>query len=181
MPLTEIGLGEIGPGEIGRWAVAVVLTGLLIFASVSDVRSRRIPNWTVAAIGVLFIPWALVNPPLGAALWALAAGAIALAVGVVLYAMGMVGAGDSKLFAAVALFAGLGRLLPLGLATALAGGLLALISLASRPRRAMVMLTMRGKGDFGRGIPYGVAISLAAALVVWSVVLRLDIPYQAGL
>ena len=41
--------------EIGRWAVAAVLTGLLIFASVSDVRSRRIPNWTVLAIGALFL------------------------------------------------------------------------------------------------------------------------------
>ena len=169
----------MSPIEIGRWAVAAVLTGLLVYASISDIRSRRIPNWTVVAIGALFIPWAVLNPPISAALWALAAGALALAVGVALYALGMVGAGDSKLFAAVALFAGIGRLLPLGLATALAGGLLALVSLASRPRRAMIMFAMRGQGDFGRGIPYGVAISLAAALVVWSTVLHYAIPYQA--
>jgi hypothetical protein len=27
---------------------------------------------------------------------------------------------------------------------------------------------MRGKGDFGRGIPYGVAIAAGGVVVVWS-------------
>ena len=44
--------------------------------------------------------------------------------------------------------------------------LIALISLVSRPTRAMVMLHMRGKGDFGRGIPYGVAIAIATICIV---------------
>jgi hypothetical protein len=32
-----------------------------------------------------------------------------------------------------------------------------------RPVRALVMFQMRGKGDFGRGVPYGVAIAIATA------------------
>ncbi len=166
--------------EAGRWAVVAAFTGLLIFASVSDYRWRRIPNWTVVAIAALFVPWAFLNPHNDPWALALAAGAIALTIGVVLYALGMVGAGDSKLFAAVALFVGLSRLLPLGLATALAGGAIAAVSLASRPKRAMVMFALRGKGEFGRGIPYGVAIAIAGALIVWSVMLHLTIPYEAS-
>jgi prepilin peptidase CpaA len=165
--------------ETGRWAVAAIVTGLLLFASVSDIRWRRIPNWTVLAIGALFVPWAFLNTRSDPWALALAAGAIALTIGVVLYALGMVGAGDSKLFAAVALFVGLGRLLPLGLATALAGGAIALVSLATRPKRAMVMFAMRGKGEYGRGIPYGVAIAIAGALIVWSLTLHLTVPYEA--
>ncbi len=160
--------------EVGRWAVAILFTGLLGWASISDIRVRKIPNWTVLAILGLFIPWAVLSTSQWV-IWALAAGAVALVVSVILYMVGMVGAGDSKLFAAVALFVGMARLPHLALGTALVGGLIALISLVSRPNRAMVMLTMRGKGDFGRGIPYGVAIAAAAAAIVWVNLLNLPI------
>jgi hypothetical protein len=33
------------------------------------------------------------------------------------------------------------------------------------------MAKLKGKGDFGPGVPYGVAIAAAAALVVWGAVL----------
>jgi prepilin peptidase CpaA len=163
--------------EIGHWVVAALLSVVLAWASVSDIRHRRIPNWTVLTVLGLFLPWALLSHG-SWALWALAAGVIALVVSFALYAAGAFGAGDSKLFAAVALFAGLGHLAQLAVITALAGGLIAAVSLASRPRRALVMLTMRGKGDFGRGIPYGVAIAIGAAVVVWSSVLGFPLPEQ---
>jgi prepilin peptidase CpaA len=161
--------------ELGSWAVAIALTAVLGWASISDIRARRIPNWTVLVTIGLFVPWALLHWGPWAA-WALVAGGIALVVGVALYAMGVTGAGDAKLFAAVALFAGLGHLAALALATALVGGLIAVVSLASRPRRALMIFTFRGKGDFGRGIPYGVAIAIAALLVVWQGLLNLPIP-----
>jgi hypothetical protein len=31
----------------------------------------------------------------------------------------------------------------------------------------MVMFSMRGKGDWGRGIPYGVAIAAGGAVILW--------------
>jgi prepilin peptidase CpaA len=158
--------------EIAKWAVAALFTAMLAWAAISDVRTRRIPNWTVLAIIALFVPWALLHWGPWAA-WALAAGAIALAFGIGLYAMGIVGAGDAKLFAAAALFTGLERLLAFSVATALAGGVIALLTLAARPHRAMTMFILRGKGEFGGGVPYGVAISLAGAAVVWAGLLRL--------
>lgn len=151
--------------ELLRWSIIFLLSVLLVIASVSDIRHRRIPNWSVLAIAALFIPWAFfVNP--ASVLPSLSAGAVALVIGLILYAFRIVGAGDSKLLAVVALFAGMDHLLQLMVLIALVGGVIALISLAARPTRAMVMLHMRGKGDFGRGIPYGVAIAVATICIV---------------
>jgi prepilin peptidase CpaA len=161
--------------ETLRWSIILLLSILLVIASVSDIRYRRIPNWSVLAIGALFIPWAFfvapasVLPSLGAAL-------VALVIGLILYAFRIVGAGDSKLLAVVALFAGMNHLLQLLVLVALVGGVIALISLVARPTRAMVMLHMRGKGDFGRGIPYGVAIAIATICIV-ALPIPKDLPF----
>ncbi len=165
MPLTEA----------ARWAIAAVLTGLMAWAAISDIRVRKIPNRVVLMVVALAIPWIFLGT-IQWALWAFVAAAIALAVTFGLYSLGVVGAGDSKLFAAAALFAGLDQLWLLAIATALAGGVIAAASLATRPRRALVMFTMKGKGDFGRGIPYGVAIAVGTLVVVWGVLLHLPLP-----
>jgi prepilin peptidase CpaA len=167
------------PTEIARWTVASLFTGILAWAAVSDIRVRKIPNWTILALLGLFAPWALLNTG-NWVLWTLVAGAIALAVSVGLYAAGVVGAGDSKLYAAVALFTGLTELPRVALVTALAGGVIAAISLATRPNRALIMLTLRGKGDFGRGIPYGVAIAIAGATLVWARLLGVPLTWDLG-
>lgn len=162
--------------EVARWAIAIGLTAVLAVAAVTDVRARRIPNWTVLACLGLFLPWAAVQPhALSWGLWALGAGLIAFVVSFGLYSAGLVGAGDSKLFAAVALFTGMSELWALALATALVGGLVALASLALRPTRALTMISMKGKGDFGPGVPYGVAIAVAAAGLVWAGLLHLAV------
>jgi hypothetical protein len=44
-----------------------------------------------------------------------------------------------------------------------------------RPTRALTLINMKGKGDFGPGIPYGVAIAAAAAGLVWAGLLHLAI------
>lgn len=147
---------------------------VLTIAAVTDVRDRRIPNWTVLACLGLFLGWAVVHP-LSWDLWALGAGVVAFAVSFGLYSAGLVGAGDSKLFAAVALFTGMSGLAPLAMATALVGGVVALVGLAMRPTRALTLINMKGKGDFGPGIPYGVAIAAAAAGLVWAGLLHLAI------
>jgi prepilin peptidase CpaA len=165
--------------EIVRLGIAAIATAILAWAAVSDVRSRRIPNWCVVALLALYLPWALTGGWPGA-LSGLEAAVIALAVTFALYAFGIFGAGDSKLFAACALFAGMGFLPYLALATSIVGGLVALVSIATRPRRALVMLTMRGKGDFGPGIPYGVAVAAAAAIVIWAPLAGLLHPYAYG-
>jgi hypothetical protein len=41
------------------------------------------------------------------------------------------------------------------------------VSLAANPARALVMFQMRGKGEFERNIPYGVAIAVAGIFTVF--------------
>lgn len=151
--------------EIARWVIAALVVIVLAVASASDVKARHIPNWTVIAIAGLYVVWAATGP-IASILSSLGAGALVLAVTAGLFAFGVIGAGDSKLMAAIALFAGFKLLLFFVLATVLFGGALAVFTLALQPRRALAMLRLRGQGDFGRGIPYGVAISMAGALVL---------------
>ena len=165
--------------EAVRFGIAAIATAVLAWAAVSDIRSRRIPNWCVAALLVLYLPWAAIGGWPGA-LSGLEAAAIALAVTFALYAFRIFGAGDSKLFAACALFAGMGFLPYLAVVTSLVGGLVALVSIASRPTRALVMFSMRGKGDFGRGVPYGVAVATAAAIIIWAPLAGVLHPYAYG-
>lgn len=166
--------------EIGRLGVAVLLTGVLIWASITDIKDRKIRNVTVLTALVLFLPWAVMSTG-HAVVSDLEAGVIALLAGVAFYSAGWMGAGDAKLFAAASLFIGLQDLVGLAVLTALAGGAMAAISLVSRPTRAMTMVAMRGKGDFGRGIPYGVAIAIAAAALVWGGLLHLTPPWAAAI
>lgn len=153
--------------SIAAVALVAAYVGVLIGVTASDVVSRRIPNWMVAALVVVFAIGAalgLAKPPLWSAL---AAAAVSLAGGYALYAFKVVGAGDAKLFAATALFAGLQNLGALALATVLLGGALALVVLVARPKRALAGLTRRGRESPGRGIPYGAPIACAALLVGW--------------
>ena len=106
--------------DVGRWIVAALFILILTIASVTDVKHRTIPNWTVLALIVLFIPWIFVGPEVSVLL-SLAAFAIFMAAGIVLYAFGIWGAGDSKSIAAVVLFVGWARFPLFLFATALAG------------------------------------------------------------
>ena len=155
------------PIEIARYAVAAVLAGLLTWASVSDIKDRRIPNLCVLAVLALFVVSAIVERGSNV-VSALEAGGIAFVVTFALYFFNIIGAGDTKLFAATALFVGLGGLILFTLATVFAGGGIAAVSLATRPKRALTMFTLKGKGDFGRGIPYGVAIAIGGVVTVWA-------------
>lgn len=164
--------------EVLRYVVAAALTGVLVWAAVSDAIWRRIPNVAVLAVGALYVVWAVLVGGAGL-VPALIVAALSLGVGFVLFTFKVWGGGDAKLFAAVALFAGFAHIYTLILVTALAGGLMAVVSLGSRPMRAMVIWNMRGKGDFGRGIPYGVAIAAGGAAVIWGQLLGWIRPYVA--
>jgi prepilin peptidase CpaA len=153
-----------------HWALAAVFAAILVWAAFTDIKSRRIPNAAVLGLVAIFAAWALAGAPAGLGS-GLAAAAIGFAVGFALYLFKVMGAGDVKLFAATALFIGLVYLPMFALATALAGGAVAVVSLLARPRRSMVMFAMRGKGgqaEHGRGVPYGVAISVAGVLTLWA-------------
>jgi prepilin peptidase CpaA len=155
-----------------RLVAAIGFTGVVIWAAISDVRFRKIPNWTILALLALFPFFALAST-LSWALWSLAGAVVVFVITYALYALKALGAGDSKLFSVVALFVGLGEIARLGVLAALVGGLIALVFILSRPRRALAMWSLRGKGDFGSGIPYGVAIAVAGMAIVWAEILHI--------
>lgn len=146
--------------EFLRWLIVLSFCAVLTVAGICDIRERRIPNWAVLAVVILFLPWIVVGDV--TILSAVGACLIVFAGSIALYMLGIVGAGDAKLISAVALFVGFGRLGPFLVLVALAGGLIALISLLSQPARALALLHTRKLGDPGQGVPYGVAIAIGA-------------------
>ncbi|HEY0589854.1 MAG TPA: prepilin peptidase [Pseudoduganella sp.] len=116
---------------------AVLLACLLAAAVACDVRSRRIPN-TLVLLGMLaglalqatVTPGAgLFSEPFGAL--GLLQGGAGMALGLLLllpmYALGALGAGDVKLLAMIGTFLGPLDIVGAGLASVLAGGVLALL------------------------------------------------------
>ncbi|MET0547356.1 MAG: prepilin peptidase [Caulobacterales bacterium] len=145
---------------------ATAASAVLVAAALFDIKARRIPNWAVLTILTLFAVSTAVSGGAGL-LSGLGAAAIAFVVTYGLYAFGIVGAGDAKLFSAVALFAGLSNLAAFSLATVLAGGLIAAAILAAQPRHVLALIQTRNFKHQGRGVPYGVAIAAGGLLTLW--------------
>lgn len=152
--------------------LAAVFPALVIVAAVKDVTSFTIPNWISLALAGAFIPAAVFGaiglPAFGLHL---GVGLGALVAGMVMFALRWIGGGDAKLFAAAGLWVGVAGFGPFLLATALAGGLLALFLVALRAGPARAYLPVgpqwveRLRAPDGPA-PYGVAIA-AGALVAF--------------
>jgi prepilin peptidase CpaA len=145
------------------WSTAYAL--LFLLAAASDAWSRKIPNWTVLGLVALFVaavPFGWLSSSWSAALLT---SAVALAAGFALYVGKIMGAGDAKLLAAAALFAGPDHLLLLLVITTIAGGVLAVLALMARPYAEVFALAWRPRQQ--PGVPYGVAIALGALGVGW--------------
>lgn len=146
-------------GEYLRMALLGALACMLVAAAVTDLRSRTISNYLNLAIALLapLYWWACsiaiwpdmaVQLGLGLAVFALFAG---------LFALGMMGGGDVKMLAALALWFPWQALFSLLVIMALIGGVVTLVTVIHhRVTRRM------GRPE----VPYGVAISLAALWVV---------------
>lgn len=149
-------------------ATLVVLAPLLLLTAYFDLRSFRIPNFLPLAAVALFV----VSAPFlgaGAEIWLrLAAAAAMLLAGFVLFAAGMMGGGDAKMLAAVALYvpnAAIGQALYSLAFTGLAG---LLLIWALRP--LVLRLAPAGVAEWEvwgrrRHFPYGFAIAGALLLL----------------
>lgn len=129
-----------------------------------DVATLTIPNWISLTLMALFPVLALAaGLSLSDAGVHLAIGAGALMVGIALFAGGIVGGGDAKLFAALALYMGLQSIGPYVFAVALAGGVLAVALILLRTPAARIFLSRlpwtQKLTSPGLGVPYGVAIA----------------------
>lgn len=104
------------------WPTVVVLA----VATITDLRSRRIPNWLVLpflAIGLGVSAWLHGWHGLGKSAEGMALGLVVFGV---LHLMGGMGAGDVKLCAAIGAWVGPGQLTLALVVTGLAGGVMAL-------------------------------------------------------
>lgn len=145
----------------------IALAGLLIAAAWQDLRTLHIGNALSVAIAVLFVGWAVIGLIAGSYTLeafglSIACGAGVFAVGVVAFAAGILGGGDVKLLAAVALFAGPAGILDLALVTALTGGLLGIAVLAGAP---IGPVSTPGEAALRRRLPYGPAIAMGGLWV----------------
>lgn len=123
-------------------ATALALLALVGTAAWSDLRTRRISNrLTATGLAAALLLRALAGPD--ALLGGLAAATIGFGVGFLLFAPGWLGGGDAKLLAAVGAFLEPRTLLVALLATALAGGALALVEAV---RHRVVLLVMLEAG-----------------------------------
>jgi len=139
------------------WA-QLLLVAIMLGAAVQDIARRQIPNWLCLAVMLAAISSAIVIGPT-LALWQNAlCFALLLALGTPLFAAKWLGGGDVKFIASVGLWSNFAVILPLIAFILIGGGLLAAISLAVRRGRA----AHREK----KGVPYGVAIALGAAIVL---------------
>lgn len=150
--------------ETGLNLVIATLAG---WAAISDVRERRIPNWCCAAVAAVALAGAYLT---GGATLAISSTVVALAAfaaAVVIYVLGMVGAGDAKLFAALALWVGAAQFAPFMAALAVATLLLSVWSIATRGGRIRV-----GSGGLAAmpkrsTLPLGLALSTGAIAAVY--------------
>lgn len=145
-------------GGIATFLVLLLACGLAVGAG-CDWRSRTIPNWLNAAIALGAIPfwwasglhfWPDIALHVGVAFAVLAAFALA-------FQLGMMGGGDVKMVAAVALWLPPLAVLQLLVIMSLAGGLLTLV---------MVIPHRLRKAAGQPEIPYGIAIAFAGMWLI---------------
>ncbi|WP_422056906.1 A24 family peptidase [Sphingomonas sp.] len=147
-------MGEFAP---------VILLGLLVLilvsAGIEDARIREISNWKNAAIALLALPWWFamgLNPwPEMAIQLGIALGVFALFAAA--FQFGMMGGGDVKMIAALALWFPFDKLISLIVIMSLVGGALTLVMLIEK--------WVRRRSEQPE-IPYGIAIAIAALLTL---------------
>lgn len=149
-------------------AFLTIFPALLIIAALTDAISFTIPNRISILLLACFFPAALaLGRPWGEIGIDLAVFGGALVAAMAMFAAGWIGGGDAKLFAASGLWVGVLAFGPFLLATALAGGVLAvlLVALRAGPARAYLPVgpswVERLRAPDGPA-PYGVAIAAGA-------------------
>ena len=147
---------------MGAYVCAILLVALallLVSAGIEDARNREIANWKNAAIALMAPLWWWAA---GLSLWpdiawqiGIAALVFAFLVGA--FALGQMGGGDVKMIGALALWLPVLPLLSMLVLMSLIGGVLTLVLMVERRlRRSTKVLE----------IPYGIAIAIAALLVL---------------
>ncbi len=146
--------------------IDILFYGALVAAGVFDILKFRIPNAIVVALPILFVVAAVFAPGTVDWLGHLGAGAIVLVCAALLFHFNLMGGGDAKLLASLAIWAGFDRLLPFLIAVSILGGVLALVLLLFRPVCAKLPSVHWPLSLLpGHPLPYGVAIGGGAVVM----------------
>ena len=153
---------------------AAVFLFVIASAMLSDTSRLIIPNWASATLVVAFLPYALLVKPDIPVLLHLLVALVLLAIGVTLFVLKWFGAGDVKLLAAVGLWAGPQKVLPLLLYMGLTGGVIAGVTLCywfylgryhEKTSQRFPLKQLAHWGETGN-CPYGLAIGVGALATI---------------
>lgn len=151
-------------------AAMLVFAFTMVYAGLTDLTTMKIRNGLV----LLFLLAYVVLAPLAGFTvyeigWSVAVAAAVLIVAFILFALGWIGGGDAKLAAVTALWFGADHTAAYLLYTALLGGLFTLGLLQFRiltlPDRLQKRSWIARLHSQRSGVPYGVAMALAALIV----------------
>jgi len=161
MDVFSVSIPQLGLSDPER-LMLIILGSMLLWASFTDFRERRIPNIVCALIACAGLAWQAFYA--GQLILALAVAFAVLAVGFLLNLKGIFGAGDVKLIAALTIWAGPNEALVFLLHTLIAGGAVSLLWLKLYP----FYLTLSGGGlaKHAREIPYAVPVTAGAFLMM---------------
>lgn len=148
----------------------LLFPALMAFAASSDLITMTISNRVSLALAASFLALAFAwHMPLAEIGMHLGAGAAVLVVAFVFFARGWIGGGDAKLAAATALWFGFDQLPNYLIVASLMGGVLTLAILRFRalplPRVLAGQAWAERLHRMDTGIPYGIALALAALMV----------------
>lgn len=154
--------------------LALGFLALLLAAAVTDVRSFRIPNVIPVAVGVLFLPYALLAQASAQVIWALLGALGVFAIGCIGFRFRVLGGGDVKLLAAASLWAGPALLVSFLQVTALAGGVFAAaLLLRHRYGRTTERASDAAQGRAAPGpLPYAVPVAAGGMWVCLQLLAR---------
>ncbi|MDR6853224.1 prepilin peptidase CpaA [Sphingomonas sp. BE123] len=146
-------------GEFAPALLLGLLVLILVSAGIEDARIREIANWKNAAIALLALPWWVA---MGLSPWPdmaiqLGIAAMVFVAFAAAFHFGMMGGGDVKMIAALALWFPFGQFVTLLIIMSLAGGAITLVMLVEK--------WVRRRSEQPE-IPYGIAIAIAALLTI---------------
>lgn len=150
--------------------LVLVFPAFMALAACSDLLTMKISNRLVLTAAAAFFPIALyIGLPLADLGIHMGVAAAMLALTFSLFAAGWIGGGDAKLAAAIVLWLGVELILPFVIYAGIFGGALTLALLMAR--RFMLPAPLLQVGwiwrlhDKNTGIPYGIALAIAAMVV----------------
>jgi len=157
-------------GLTPQYLIFTIFLFLMVWAVYGDIQRMEIPNRVSIAVVVLYIALALIHPQAVSPLRDGATAVVLFTAGAALFYLRVMGGGDVKLMAGVALWAGPGLIGAFLVVVGLVGGLLAVI--ACTPFRFLLGHAAAGMSPRNRAfsvprgnLPYGLAIAAGGIFV----------------